>query len=114
VADDEDVLVAAALVEELLEVLEGGFGSQAVGEQDLGFVTGLGADEGGGLEAALEGAGDYEIELNFQGVEDVGEVEAVAFAVLVEGAFQVEEGIFATKTCAGVAEDEEIHSLFTF
>ncbi len=74
VADDENVLVAAALVEELLKVLEGGFGGEAVGEQNLGLVAGLGAYEGGGLEAAFEGAGDYEVELNFQGVEDVGQV----------------------------------------
>ena len=113
-ADDEDILVASALVEEFLEVLEAGFGGEGVGEQNWGLVTGLGAHEGGGLEAAFEGAGDYEVELNFQGVEDVGEVEAVAFAFFVEGAFQVEEWVFSAETSAGVAEYEEIHSLFTF
>ncbi len=105
----EEVFVAAALEEELLEVLLGGLGGEGVGEQDLGLVAGLGADEGGGLEAALEGARDDEIELYLQCIQDVREMEAVAFAVFVEGAFEVEEGIFAADACAGVAENEEIH-----
>ena len=55
-ADEEEVLAIGALAEELLEVFEGGFGGERGGVQDLGLVAGLGADEGGGLEAALEGA----------------------------------------------------------
>ena len=61
----------------------------------MGFVAGLGADEGGGLEAALERAGDDEVELNVQRVQDVSELEAVLLAFLVERALEVEEWIGA-------------------
>ena len=77
--------------------------------QDLGFVAGLGADERGGLEAALERAGDDEVELNVQGVQDMGELEAVFFAFLIEGALE-RRGLGCTPDAgAGVAKDEEIH-----
>jgi len=56
VADEEEVLAFGAIAEKLLEVFEGGVGGEGGGVQDLGFVAGLGADQGGGLEAAFEGA----------------------------------------------------------
>jgi len=93
VADEEEVLALGALAEEVLEVFEGCFGGERGGVEDLGFVAGLGADERGGLEAALERAGDDEVELDVQGVEHMRELEAVLFACLIEGAFGVEERI---------------------
>jgi hypothetical protein len=108
-ADYENVFVAAGFVEELLEVLLGGLGDQGVGKQDLGFIAGLGADEGGGLEAAFEGARDDEIEVYLQCIQHMREVEAVAFAVFIERALEIEDGIFSADACAGVAENEEIH-----
>ena len=96
VADDQQVLALGALVEELLEVFEGGVGGEGGGVQDLGFVAGLGADEGGGLEAALERARDDEVELEVQGVQHVRELEAVALAFFVEGTLGVEEWIRAS------------------
>ncbi len=101
-------------LEELLEVFEGGFGGERVGGQDLGFVAGLGADERGGLEAALEGAGDDEVELDVQGVQDVRELETVLLAFFIEGALEVECRIRAPQTGTGVSKDKQIHSLFTF
>jgi hypothetical protein len=109
VADKEEVFHLGAVVQELVEVAERGFGSECAGEQDFGLVAGLCADERGSLEAALEGAGDDEIELNVEGIEDVGELQAVLLAFLVEGAFEVELGIGAACACAGMPEDEEIH-----
>ena len=73
--------------------MESGFGGERGGVEDLRFVAGLGADERGGLQAALEWAGDDEVELDVQGVQDMGELEAVALAFLVEGALEVEGGI---------------------
>ncbi len=105
-AYDEEIFGVGAVLQEFVEVLEGGGGGEGVGVEDLGFVAGLGADEGGGLEAALERAGDDEIELNVESIEDMGELEAVAFAFLVEWALEVEEGIGAAGASAGVAEDE--------
>ncbi len=86
--------------------LEGGGGGESVGLEDLGLVAGLGADKGGGLEAALEGAGDDEVELNVEGVEDVGELEAVPLALLVEGPLGVEDRVGSARSGAGVAKDE--------
>lgn len=89
-ADEEDVFVGGALSQEALELGVVGGGGEGGGEEDSLLVAGLGGDELGGLEASLEGAGDDEIEVGLEGVEDVGEVQAVALAVLVEGTFDVE------------------------
>ena len=67
-ADQEKILAIGALAEELLKIFQGGLGGERGGVQDLGFVAGLSADERGGLEAALEGAGDDEVELDVQRV----------------------------------------------
>jgi hypothetical protein len=92
-ADDENVFAVAALVEKPLEVVEGGFGSESVGDLDGGFVAGLGAYQRGGLHAALEIAGDDEIELYFQRIQDIRELEAVAFAVFVQWRFLSRRGL---------------------
>lgn len=113
-ADYEDVFVAADFVEEFLEVLFGGLGGECVGEQDLGLVAGLGADEGGGLEAALEGARDDEVELYVQCIQHMREMEAVPVAFFVEGPFEIEEGIFSAFPGAGVTKNEEVHKDLLF
>ena len=110
----EDVFVTSGFVEELLEVLLGGLGGEGVGEEDLGFVAGFGADEGGGLKAALEGARDDEIELYVQCIQHMREVEAVSFAVFIEGALEIEEGIFSAFPGAGVTKNEEVHKSLLF
>jgi hypothetical protein len=85
-ADYEDIFVASGFVEELLEVLLGGLGGEGIGEEDLRLVAGFGAYEGGGLEAALEGARDDEIEVYLQCIQHMCELKAVSFAFFVEGA----------------------------
>ena len=80
-------------------------GARAV-EGGWRLVAGFGADEGGGLHAALEGARDDEVERQLHRVEDMREVEAVALAFFVEGALQVEQWIGAADAGAGVAEDD--------
>jgi len=109
VSDDEQVLVAGELAQKLLELGEGGVGRERGGGEDFGLVAHLGADERGGLHGALQGAGDDEVELELHGVEDMGELEAVALAVLVEGTLVVEDGIGALHAGAGVAQDVEVH-----
>jgi hypothetical protein len=111
VSDDQEILGVGAVPEELMEVLERSGGGEAFGLKDLGFVAGLGADERGGLEAALEGTRDDKVELDVQGIEDIGELEAVAFAFLIERAFYVEEWVGAAGACAGVAEDKQVHTV---
>ena len=109
VADDEQVLVAGALAQQLLELGEGGVWRERGGGEDFGLVAHLGADQRGGLHGALKRAGDDEVELELHGVEDMGELEAVALAVLVEGALVVEDRIGALDAGAGVAQDVEVH-----
>jgi hypothetical protein len=106
VADDEDVFVGRALAEEALKLGEAGAGSEGGRDEDLLLVAGLGGDELGSLLAALEGAGDDEVEAGLEGVEDVGELEALGLTVLVERAFDVEERIEAFEAGAGVAEND--------
>ena len=108
-ADDQQVLVARALAQQLLELGEGGVGRERGGGENLRLVAHLGADQRGGLHGALQRAGDDEVELELHGVEDMGELEAVALAVLVEGTLVVEDGIGALDAGAGVAQNVEIH-----
>ncbi len=89
VADDEDVFGGGAVAQKALELGEGGGGSERGGDEDLLLVAGLGGDELGGLLRALEGAGDDEVEVELESVEDVGELEALGLAVLVEGTLDV-------------------------
>jgi hypothetical protein len=114
VADEEEVLTFGALAEKLLEVFESGVGGECGGVQDLGFVASLGADERRGLEAALEGAGDDQVELDVQRVQHVSELEAMLLALFIERAFGVEERIAARLAGAGVAKNIQIHNLFIF
>ena len=109
VADDQQVLVAGVLAQQLAELGEGGVGGKRGGGEDFGLVSHLGADERGGLHAALQGAGDDEVELELHGVEDMGKLEAVALAVLVEGALVVEDRVDALYAGAGVTENVEVH-----
>jgi hypothetical protein len=110
----EDVLVASGFVEKFLKILLGGFGGEGVGEQDLGLIAGFGAYERGGLEAALEGARDDEIEVYLQCIQHMREVEAVSFAVFIEGTLEVEKGIFSAFPGASVTKNEEIHKSLLF
>jgi hypothetical protein len=106
VADNEEILGVGAVLEEFLEIFVGGGGGEPVGLEYFGFVAGLGADKRRGLEAALEGAGNDEVKLDVEGVEDVGELKAVALAFLVEGTLAVEERVGAARSGASVAKDE--------
>jgi hypothetical protein len=113
VADDEEIFAGGALAEELLEILESGVRSESRGVKDLRFVAGLGADEGGSLKAALQGTGDNEVKLDVQCIQHMGELETMLFALLVEGAFLIEERVGTAKSGAGVAEDVDIHNQLT-
>ena len=106
VADDENVFTGGGIAQKALELGEGRARSEGVGDEDLLFVSGLGGDELGGLLGALERAGDDEIEVELEGVEDVGELQALGLAVLVEGTLDVENWIGAADAGAGVAKDE--------
>jgi len=109
VADKEDIFAIAAFVKEMLKVAGRGLRRERSGDLDGGFVAGLGADERGCLQASLQIAGDDDIELNIQCVQDVGELEAVALAVFIEGAPDVEKRVSAAGPGARMAEDEQVH-----
>ena len=101
-ADDEKVLGVFVVLQELVEVLESCRWFKGIGLDDLGLVAGLGSEQRGGLEAALEGTGDDEVELDVQRAEDVGQLKAVPLAFLVEGPLGVEERIRPSRASARV------------
>jgi hypothetical protein len=109
VTHDEEVFGVFAVLEEALEILEGCGGCERVGLQDRGFVSGLGPNERRSLEAALERAGDDEVELDVECTEDVGELDAVTLALLIERSLGVEERVDAPSARAGMAKNKEVH-----
>lgn len=102
----EKILVVVAFCEKLLKILQGGLGSKRFGQENLGFIARFVAYERGCLQAALEWAGDDEVELNLQRIEHMGKVEAVAFAIFVQWALDVENWIAAPDACARMSKDE--------
>src|ERR1700722_8209326 len=113
-ADHEDVFAVRDLAKELLEVLNGSGGGECFRLLNRSFVTGLGADHGGGLEGALEWARDNEIKLYVQCIEHVSKLETMLLPFFVEGTLYVEERVCSAKTSAGVAKNIQIHNLFTY
>jgi hypothetical protein len=113
VADDEEVFVIAAGLQKAVEVGDGGFRGEGGGLQDLGLVAGFGGDELGGLERSLERAGDDEVEVDLEGVEQMGEVQAVLLSLSIERTLEIEEWIGAAGSGAGVTENEQIHRTVT-
>ena len=109
VAYDEDVLGGGGVAQQALELGEGCGRSKGVGDEDLLLKARLGGDKLGGLQGALEGAGDHQVEAEIEGVEDVGELEAVPLTLLVERAPGVEDWVGAACAGACVPEDEDIH-----
>jgi hypothetical protein len=88
-ADEKQIFAVLTFAKEIVEVGQGGFRGETVGGEDAGFVAGFGGDELSGLERALERAGDDEIEVDLEGVEDMGEVEAVLLAFSIEWTLEV-------------------------
>ena len=108
-ADDEDTLIGRAFFEQAPELDDVGGGCEGVAVEDFCLVAGFGGDELSGLQAALERAGDDEVELQVHGLEEVGELQGVALAVFVERALEVQEGVHAAGSGAGMTKDVEVH-----
>jgi len=108
--DDHYVFVGGGLVEKALELCPCGSRCDGVGDEDGGLVSGLSTNELGGLEAALERAGNDEIEVDCECVEDVREMQALTLTVFVERAFDVDGRICAACASTGVAKKEQIHA----
>jgi len=106
VPDEEEILAVRIVAEELLEVLDCCGGGERVGVKDLGFVPCLSADERGGLEAALQWAGDNQIELDVQCIQNIGELQAVFFSFFIKRALGVKDWIGSPHAGAGVSKDE--------
>lgn len=111
-ADNEDIFAVAKLVNEMLEVVKVGFGGKRTGEQDLGFVASLRADERSSLHASFEIAGDNDIELDLQRIQNMGKLQAVPLSVFIERAFDIEERVGAARPGAGMAKNEQVHGSY--
>ena len=109
VADDEDVVVFVETADEVVKLLHGGFGREGIGDVDFAFVAGFSADQRGSLQGALEGAGDDAVELDIQSAEESADEEALLLAFLIEGAFDIDDGVGAASARAGMTKNVEIH-----
>jgi hypothetical protein len=108
-AYDKQILIATAFREEPLEVTKGCRGRERIRDEDLRLVSHLRSDERSSLDASLEWAGDDEIELKLQLVEDLPEVQAVTLALFVERALVIENRIGSPLSGRRVPKDKEIH-----
>src|SRR5579859_676087 len=79
VADHEHVLPVCELPEELLEIGVGCTEIERRAYLDLAFIPEFVADELGGLERALQRAGNNDIRLNFEGAEHASHRHALLF-----------------------------------
>ena len=111
VPNDQDVVIAVETADHLVEGGDAGVGAECFRDEDSGVIAGFGADERSGLERALERAGDDEIKLYIQGIEVAADEQTLLLALLVEWAPDVNEGICAARSGAGVAKDVEIHGI---
>ena len=109
VADDQDVFVLVETADEVVKLLHGGFRRESFRDLDFAFVAGFGADQRGGLQGALERAGDDAVELNIESAEKAADEEALLLAFLIEGAFDVDGGVGAASARAGMTKNVEIH-----
>lgn len=109
VADGQDALAVGIFGEHLLEVGVIGAEGEGGADFDFGFVAQLGADKLRGLEGALEGAGDDDVNLHLEGAEDAGHQHALVFSFLDEGPLGVESRVPAGHSGIGVAHQVEVH-----
>jgi hypothetical protein len=106
VPDHQDVLAVAIPIQQLFQILESGFRSEAVGLQDPELVSALWGDKSCCLKAALERASDDDIKTYLHRVQDLRQLQAVANAFLVERALPVYLRVCGAGAGAGVAKDE--------
>lgn len=112
VTHDHNIFAIAILMDEVLKVVQRGFGGERVGEQYLGLIASFGADEGCSLHTALEFAGDDEIELYLHCIQHISELKTMALTIFIERALDVEQRIGAAGSSAGVTKNEKIHCVF--
>jgi hypothetical protein len=109
VADHQDAFAVCVLGEELLEVGVAGVEIEGGTDLNLGLVTHLGTHKLGGLQGALERAGDYNVDLHLEGVEHPRHQHALFFSLFDEAALAIEGRIAASKSSVGVAHEIEVH-----
>ena len=104
----QHVFIGAALPDQTLKLGIGCLRFECLGMQDTGLIAGFRADQLGRLQAALQRAGDDEIEAELQPVKDVGEVQAVAFAVFIQWSLNINLWIIPPGARAGMAQDVKV------
>ena len=109
VADHEHVLPVSVLPEELLEIGVGCVEIERRTYLDLAFVSEFIADKLRGLERTLQGAGNNDIGLDFEGAKHAPHHHALLFAFRDEASFGVELNALAGNSSIGMAHQVEIH-----
>ena len=110
VADNQEVFIGRAIAKHSLELGEGRGGRERIGDENACLVAGLGANELRRLKAALERAGDDQVEADLHAGQNMGQMQTVALAVLVERTLEIEQGIESFGAGAGVTEDIQVHA----
>jgi len=114
VADYEDAFAVRVFGEHLLEVGVVGAEVECRADFDFGFVAKLRADKLGGLEGALERAGDDDVDLHLERREKPRHEHALLFSLFDEGSFAIKDVIFASQACIGVPHQVKVHRISIF
>ena len=109
VSNEEDVLTVGVLVDQLLEVGVAGAEIEGRTDFDLAVVAKLIADELGGLQSALEWAGDDDVGLDFEGAEEPAHEHALLFAFGDETAFGIELCALTRNTGVRMTHEVQVH-----
>jgi hypothetical protein len=110
VADDKHVLTVGVCSKEVLEVGVCGTEIESRTDLDLAFIPKFIADELGGLQGALQRAGNDDIRLDLEGAQHTSHDHALFFAFRDKPPFGVELDALAGNTSIGMTHEVEVHN----
>ena len=109
VPDTENALAIGILGQKLLEIRVTSIQSEGRTDFNFGVVPQLRAHELGGLQGALQRAGDDHVNRRFEGAQYARHQHALLFALLDEASLAVKDGIFANGSGIRMAHEIENH-----
>ena len=108
-ADHQNVVIGRERCDQSLEAGDGTRRRNRVRDLNLAVVSHFCAHQRGGLQCALERAGDDQVELNPQGVQVPGNQQALLLAFFVERTLDVNGGVCAADTGARMSKNVKVH-----